>query len=259
MLKGKSSLRVGLISLVTVILLSTGAYAANKVYRKKVMVTFGTVNFESEGRDITKEIENKYDTPGFIMESRSYVPVKAIGDVLGVNVDYDESSKTVKITDPKKAELEEKDGKIKNLEIENANLKKELESLKKPEKEDLKLKDVEKKLNKDMGQYMGVYFDISLKERNNNLDLELRMNLKDRDQYRAWTSLNTLTKKYLVEDVVQIIDDNLSYNKLEGKLYDENSRVDLITFDKREGKKLYIDYAPSIGSNPSMEKVNLTT
>lgn len=76
-----------------------------------VFATIGTVTKELSYNDIKislngKTIETK-DANGdkvepFIIEGTTYLPVRAIGDALGLNVDWDGANKTVVLTDPSK-------------------------------------------------------------------------------------------------------------------------------------------------------------
>lgn len=240
MFKNKKVLRTGALSLVAVVLLATGGYAAGKVYKRKVTATFGTISLEYEGKDITKDVESLYNTPAFVMESRSYVPVRAIGDVLGVDVDYDVVTKTAKISDPKKAEIEEKDGRIKNLEIENANLKKEIDKLKENIVTEGDLKALEKKLQNSYGNYKDLDFSIGLKEEGNNIKVEVSTDLKTGREKAYWTQMGISTKKAMIEDIAESIEKEFPKSDIKGRVYDYDSRRDLLSFTQKAGKKVQI-------------------
>lgn len=103
-----------------------------------------------DGKDVTKQVEDKYKTPAFVVkeyDERAYVPLRAIADLMGVKVDYDNNTHTAEIIDVKsekyEKELAEKDNEIKKL-------KEEIEKLKKKETEkvveETDLKAVEKKI-----------------------------------------------------------------------------------------------------------------
>ncbi|SHD76239.1 copper amine oxidase N-terminal domain-containing protein [Schnuerera ultunensis] len=192
MFKNDRFKKVLVISIVLVLALSTIAVAANEVYQKKLTATFGRIKFKVDGKDVTKEIESKYDTPAFIVNSRSYVPVRAIAELMGMEVKWDGETHTAEIIDVKsKAYEEELDKKDKEI----AELKKEIEKLKKDVVDETDLKAVQKKLNNEFGTYHDVDFDITLKESKNRIDVDITMDLRDSRQESYWNRMGYSYKK----------------------------------------------------------------
>lgn len=219
-------------TLALILVLGTAAVAAESIYTKQIKATFGRIKFNVDGKDVTQQIENKYGTPAFVTEDgRSYVPVRAIADLMGLDIDYDNNTHTAKLTDAK-SEKYEKQLKEKDQEI--AELKKEIKDLKKNVVEETSLKDLEKKLNKDFGTYKNVNFDITLKETSSAIDANITVDLKTSSEKSDWNKLNNNDKKYYVEDLVYEIAKEFKDTKITGSIYNNNTKRDLLTFTKNK-------------------------
>lgn len=239
MFKNDRFKKVLVISIVLVLALSTIAVASNEVYQKKLTATFGRIKFKVDGKDVTKEIESKYDTPAFIVNSRSYVPVRAIAELMGMEVKWDGETHTAEIIDVKsKAYEEELDKKDKEI----AELKKEIEKLKKDVVDETDLKAVQKKLNNEYSTYEGVDFDITLKESKNRIDVDITMDLRDSRQESFWNRMGYNYKKDMIEDITDIISTEFTNVDIYGSIYDEFYKREVITFNKKKGSNLSISY-----------------
>lgn len=230
------------ITMLLVLALSTMAIAANNIYDKKLTATHGRIKFKVDGKDVTKEIESKYNSPAFTVReynSRSYVPVRAIAELMGMKVEYDDSTHTAEIIDVKsekyEKELEKKDEEI-------AELKKEIEKLKKNVVEETDLKALEKKLNKEYSTYKDVDFDIKLKESKNRIDVDIVVDLRDGRQENAWSRMGHNNKKAMIEDITDIINKEFSNVDIYGYIYDEFYRKNMLTFNMRKNGSVNISY-----------------
>lgn len=230
------------ITMLLVLALSTVAIAANNIYDKKLTATHGRIKFKVDGKDVTKEIESKYNSPAFTVReynSRSYVPVRAIAELMGMKVEYDDSTHTAEIIDVKsekyEKELEKKDEEI-------AELKKEIEKLKKNVVDETDLKALEKKLNKEYSTYKNVDFDIKLKESKNRIDVDIVMDLRDGRQENAWSVMGHNNKKAMIEDIADIISREFSNVDIYGSIYDEFYRRNMLTFNMRKNGSVNISY-----------------
>lgn len=228
------------LSIVLVLTLSTIAIAANEVYQKKLTATIGKIKFKVDGKDVTKEIEEKYKAPAFTVKefnSRSYVPVRAIAELMGMEVKWDDKTHTAEIIDVKSKAYEEE---IKKKDKEIAELKKEIKKLKEEVVEEDKLQVLEDKLNNKYGTYKDVNFDIVLKESKNNIDVEILIDLKDYNQERYWNKMGVSTKKAMIEDIVNIISKEYTDYNIHGSIYDLYYKKELFTFNKPKIGKLSI-------------------
>lgn len=238
MLRNSRLKKILVTTLALILVLGTAAVAAESIYTKQLTATFGRIKFNVNGKNVTQEIENKYGTPAFVADDRSYVPVRAIADLMGLDVDYDNNTHTVKLTDVK-SEKYEKDLKTKDTEIKEKNaeitkLKKEITDLKKNVVEETSLDALEKKLNKDFGTYKNVDFDISLKETSSAIDVSITVDLKTSSQQSDWNRLANNDKKYYVEDLVDDIAKAFKNTKITGSIYNNSTKRDLLTFNKNK-------------------------
>ena len=232
-------------TLVFMLLLSTVVVAASNIYEKKLTATHGRIKFKVDGKDVTKEIEGKYGTPAFTVHEygyRSYVPVRAIADLMGLEIKYDDSTHTAEIIDPKKSEIYEKDVEIAKLKQEVIILERELESLKKDVVVETDLKTLEKKLNKEYGTYENIEFDIVLKENKNNINVSIEVDFYDTRNQSYWNRMTYSNKKTLVEDITDMISKEFTNADITGSIYDNYYRRDLLTFSKKKGSSVSISY-----------------
>ena len=130
MFKKSKLQRVFLLTLVLVMALTTVAAAANSIYTKELTATYGRIKFKVDGKDVTNAIESKYGTPAFVVDDRSYVPVRAIAELMGLEVKYDNATHTAELIDTKSKEYE---AEIKKL---NDEIKKLKDEAKKEEKKE---------------------------------------------------------------------------------------------------------------------------
>lgn len=234
--------KVLVLSIILVLVLSTIAIAANEVYQKKLTATIGRIKLKVDGKDVTKEIEEKYKAPPFVVkefDSRSYIPVRAIAELMGMEVNWDDETHTAEIIDVKSKAYEEE---IKKKDKEIAELKKEIKKLKEEVVEEDKLQVLEDKLNDKYGTYKDVNFDIVLKESKNNIDVEIIIDLKDYKQENAWNKMGVSTKKAMLEDIVDIISKEYTDYNIHGSIYDLYYKKELFTFNKPKIGKLSITH-----------------
>ena len=102
MFKNMKLKRVFLSFLLVAVLFSTVSYAAGKIYNKNLSATFGRIKLSYNNKDVTQDVEDKYDTPPFTVDNRAYVPVRAIGEIMGVDVDYNHKTHTAIFRDKAK-------------------------------------------------------------------------------------------------------------------------------------------------------------
>lgn len=253
MLKSGRFKKVLIITMLVVLVLSTVALATDNTYVKKLSATFGRIKFKVNGKDVTNEIEGKYGSPAFIVDGRSYVPVRAIADLMGLEVEWDDSTHTAELIDVKSEKYEEEIDK-KSKEIEE--LKKEIEKLKKNVVEETDIKDLEKKINNSYGTYKDVDFDITLKESSNKIDIVITMDLKTGKQESAWNRMTYNNRVTLVEDITNIVAAEFDNVDIYGSIYDEYLRRDVIEFNKKSGSKISVSYNDRTTSGTSSKYID---
>ncbi len=228
--------------MVLILTLSTVAIAANNIYDKKLTATHGRIKFEVDGKDVTKDIENKYGTPAFVVKEygeRSYVPVRAIAELMGLEIDYDDETHTAEIIDVKSKKYEEE---IEKRDKEIAELKKEIEKLKENVIEETDIKAIEKKLNDKYGTYKDVDFDITLRESKNRIDVDIVMDLRDIRQENAWNVMGHNNRKTMVEDIADTIASKFPNADIYGSIYDEFYKRNVLNFTMKKNSSISISY-----------------
>lgn len=216
-------------SLALVTVLGTVAFGASKVYVKDIPATYGRVKFNYNGTDVTAQVENKYGTPGFISGGRSYVPVRALADVLGVNVTWNETTSTAYLTGGGNTAILENQIAMKDLEIARLNAKiKELQN----ENSGASLRDIEKDLQKDYSEYEKVDFDIKLRGSERKMDLEIDVDLSVRRNRDNWENLRERDVERFIENMVRDIQKEHRDAEVKGYIRDSDAREDLYTFEK---------------------------
>lgn len=91
--------------LISTVLFNGFVYAAQN--NDVVQRIFNNIKITLNGNEIIPKDVNGNSVEPFIIDGTTYLPVRAIGNALGLNVDWDSSTNTVVLSDPKyKAESE---------------------------------------------------------------------------------------------------------------------------------------------------------
>lgn len=238
--KFKKTLVAGLAG---VMLLGSSAFGAAKVYQKNINATMGRVQFTYNGTNVTNQIETKYGTPGFIdsKEGRSYVPVRAIADIVGANVNWDPNTFTAHITSDTSstAYLEQQ---LLYSQAEIQSLRDEIKKLKdgSVSNSGKSVSDVEKDLRKEYDNYEKISFDISLRGKAKDLDLEVELDLGRSRDKEKWDDLRDRDKERFIENMVDDIQKEFKDADIKGYIRDKDSRDKLYTFEKRGSRRIEI-------------------
>lgn len=256
---GKKNYKKIIITLLAIsMIFGTVALAADGIYSKKLNATFGRVKFNYEGKDVTKDVESKYGTPGFTVNDRAYVPVRGLADLLGVEVDYDHESHTAKMTDKKvdREVLEKKDQEIARLKKELAKLEDVKEEIKEKEEEKKEEKNVKESLaslktdiNKRYREYEQVDFNVNLSESKETISIQINTDLALARDRQNWIRMRHVDKKYMIEDIVGRVRKELPKFDITGYIYDSSSRDNLYTFNQKQNANLTIANRDHIGDD----------
>ena len=230
--------------------------AANNIYEKQLTATHGRIKFKVDGKDVTGQIESKYGSPIFTVHEygdRSYVPLRSIAELMGMEVKYDDATHTAEIIDTKAnqydAELKKKNAEITKLENEIKKLEKELETYKKNTVEETDLKTLEKEVNKKFGTYENIDFDITLKESKSNITVSMSVDFYNSRQQNYWNRLTNSEKKSMIEDITSMISKEIKNANITGSIYDTYYRGDLLTFSKKSNSNTVSVSYKSTSSN----------
>lgn len=252
MLNKKSYKKVIITILALTMILGTVALAAEEIYTKQLTATYGRIKFNYEGSDITSQIEEKYGAPAFVVVDKAYAPVRAIADILGVDIEYDNITHTAIITDPKaeehKKQLGDKDKEIADLKAKIEKLEKTVkEEVKKPDPVKTDLKSLQTSVNKDYGYYKDVTFDISLIEKTNGINVEINTTFMNAKNEYNWGRMTASERKYLVENIVNQVRRNFPNQNVSGFIYDEYNKRSLYSFNQTSNGTLNVSGGGYLG------------
>ncbi|WP_406242738.1 stalk domain-containing protein [Tissierella carlieri] len=200
------------------------------------------------------------DQKPIIVNNRTYLPVRALGEALDKNIDWTASNpNSVYITDKSgqnqqdinyllqqitkaQADVKEKDAKIVTLE----DKVKELEAkLKEQDDKVGNLSDLEKKLNRDYGDYKKVRLDIVLKGDKDEVKVDVVVSKADRG---IWDDLYDKERKDLVEDIVYAIQKEYKNASVKGYVNSGLNSTSLDFYTDKRGDVQYYGTGSSSGS-----------
>lgn len=254
MFKNKRFKKVIVSTLAVLMLVSTVAFAA-EVFEKKVTTTQGRIKMSYDGKDVTKQIESKYGTPAFTVkdyDSRAYVPVRALAEVMGIEVDYNHETDVANFTDNEKKVLKEQvasknteiaklKAELSVMKLENKDLKEELEKEEEEEEKKTDIEDLEEELNKDYGVVDNVSFDILLKESKDRITANITIDTRDSYERSAWRRMDRRKREAFMEDIAKDIEDVFNGYKIEGSIYDNYKQYTAYEFTMNTSGRVIIN------------------
>ena len=218
-----------------------------------------------------KILNNNVLVPGnigpIVIDGTTYLPVRSLAGALNKRVSWDGSTKSIYITDTVDPDelkneifnlekfIKAKDASISELEksVKEKNTKiTELEStirtkdakiaeleaaLTAKSKSSVSLKDLQKQLNKDYGDWSDLELDITLKGDEDEIDVEIDMDLKKNgDNYDIWNKLSDSKIEKFINNIVDDIWDEYEDADIDGEIYDSYNDKELVTFTGKGGK-----------------------
>ncbi|MGI6331700.1 MAG: stalk domain-containing protein [Zhaonellaceae bacterium] len=227
-----------------------------------IALTFGLTG-TAFGAQVVKVIKvyangkllNLTDVP-IMHKDRVYVPVRAMSEILGKNVDWDSAAYAVRVTDKPDAAT---DAKVKELENTITQLKNQLaekdmqylilqaqyEALLE-EGKTMSLKDMQKQLNKEYDEYRDVEFDITLSGKESDITVEIAVDLDDFED--EWDDLSDNNKTKYLQGIVDDLLEEYEDAEIEGYIYDSStkSKPKLATFTVSSKGKVQLKSAASL-------------
>ena len=135
-----------------------------------------------------------------------------------------------------------KDAKI--TELENAIKAKDarIAELEKKSNSSVSLKDLQKQLNKDYGDWNDMEFDITLKGDKDDIDVEIEIDLEKSSYYRDWYKLSNSTIEKFINYIADDIWDEYEDAEITGEVIDIDEDNTLVKFSGKDGdlKKITI-------------------
>ena len=225
-------LGIALLTVVLVLAVAAGVSAATGT--KSVSAIFRNIKIVADDKVIQTESEP------FIVNGRTFVPLRAISEALGAWVDWNQATSTVTVKSGSPAEVEALQVQLIQKDLRIAELEAQLEG--KGSESDGKLADLESDLIKDYKKLEDVKIeDISLSGDADKVTATIDVDLYDYDD--EWEDLTDSQIKSWVTKVVKDIQsfyDEDTY--VTGKIRDDDSGDTLVNFSKDGTKSLSISY-----------------
>ncbi|SHE82601.1 Copper amine oxidase N-terminal domain-containing protein [Tissierella praeacuta DSM 18095] len=184
------------------------------------------------------------DTKPLIINSTTYVPVRALGNVLNKEIGWNQQDRRIDINDRfdegynyALVQLNEKQNQIYKLEERIKELENDKSSSKKGKISNLS--DMEKYLNKEYDKYQKIGFDIKLSGSTKDIKVKIYVNKKDDSK---WSSLSQSKIKSYIQDIVDDIQDEFKNADISGYIENEYTDRQEVDFEVNSKGKLTIDY-----------------
>lgn len=233
----KKKLTVVILSVLVFSVFITTAVFAEGAF-KNLKAWYGDIKIFSNNQQV------QMDVKPFIVDGTTYVPLRALSNILNKNVGWDQANLRIDINDKPDSyaanmaylsqQLVERQIKINELEAKVKQLEAEL-----AKSSTNSLDDMEKYLNKQYGTYEKIKFDIDLK--GNKDDIEVRIYVDLYDYSTKWKNLSTTKIKGYIKDIVDDILYELKNAKVTGFIEDSDSRKELVDFYLNTKGSLVVD------------------
>ena len=235
MRKRSRVLATALLTVILILAVAMGVSAATGT--KSISAIFRNIKIVSDDKVIQTESEP------FIVNGRTFVPLRAISEALGAWVDWNQATSTVTIKSGSPAEVEALKVQLIQKDLKIAELEAQLEG--KGSKSDGKLTDLESDLLKDYDELRDVEIDdIRLSGDADKVTVNIDVDLYDYDD--EWEDLTDSQIKNWVSKVVGEIQDFYDDDTyVTGKIIDDDSGDTLVNFSKDGTKSLSISYRDS--------------
>lgn len=239
--RGRAILAAGL-SVILVLTLTVGAFAASGVSRRSLSAVFRNIQLQINGKIVATEEEP------FIVDGRTYVPLRVVSQALGAKVDWNPGANLVTIDGSNtSSEVEALKAQLQQKEAENTQLKLQLEALQGSSGTDVDvavkgLLDLTERIKSGYGKLNDVKIrDIRFTGNENDINVNIDVDLDDYDD--EWEALTDSKIKSWVSDLCLDIQDYYSENtSIMGRIKDIDSKDILIEFSKYRTQALKISY-----------------
>ena len=233
------------LAVLLVFAMSASAFAATGT-TKKLSAIFKNIQVLVGGQALQMETEP------FIVNGRTYVPLRVIGEALGATVDWNGDTNAITVgSSASEDELNQKDIQIAQLQVQVQDLQAQLDSDSSSstdedgtddDTDDDDIDDLEADLIDDYDSLEDVDIeDISLSGDEDDVTVAVEVDLGDYDD--EWANLTNSEIKSWVSDICDDIQDFYSTSTdISGKIKDTDSGDTLVTFSKDGSSSLSISY-----------------
>lgn len=235
-MKGKKHPAVITAVLAAVLVLTSVSYAASYGVYKKIDVLYNNIKIIVNDKTLASDPEP------FIYNGTTFVPIRLIGEALGMDVQWDRARNAVVIQGHKgqeaasQYELESLKVQLYYKDLEIQQLRDEIEELK--SKKDI-AKELEDYLEDEYSRWnrMDFYFDVYGDEDEIELTIEIDL---DEDGYR-WRNTDEDDIEDWLEEIYEYVEDEYGDVDFYGTIVDTADDEILVEFDVYKGK-LRVDF-----------------
>ena len=183
--KFNKKVSIVLVVLLLSLALATTAFAADNF--KTLKAWFGEIKIFHNNAQVQLK-----DKP-FIVDGTTYLPVRAVGELFGKDITWDQAKKHIGINDKPGTSTNDMAFEIITQKVKIVELEKKVKDLEAKLKDEVgkvsSLSDMEKKLNKDFGTSDKIDFNISLYDSKDKI--EVRIYIEERYSSDRWSSYPT--------------------------------------------------------------------
>jgi len=223
----KKKIVIAFVVMLSILILPAAQYSHASVLKKTVDAWYRDIKIVANGTQVQMPLEP------FIMNDSTYVPVRAISEILGKNVAWDGATSSITITDKPGSNVAvlnntilQQNAEITRLKAEIADLKEQLDDA---ESSSGDLSDLEDELQDDYYDYFDdIEFDISLDGDEDDIQVEITF---AGDDYRdAWDDLSDSEINDFLQDMVDDILNEFDDADIEGTIEDTDNDDVLVEF-----------------------------
>lgn len=229
--KKKKIVRRASIILASTLLLGTVVQASSLT--KKIDATFRNIKIFSNNQQQTIAQEP------FIYNNSVYLPVRAVAELVGKQIDWEANTNSVYISDKSgsftaeqlQAQLNSKNAEIAKLHTEVFKLESEIKTLKEDGKGNQSsgnLKETLDYLEKEFGNEYSIYWDFNLTETSSRINVEVSFDSRYDD--KRWDSLSKKQRENFFEDICREIRYDFKDTPINGKVLDNRTDKEVAKF-----------------------------
>ncbi|AHM56209.1 copper amine oxidase domain protein [Peptoclostridium acidaminophilum DSM 3953] len=217
---------IAFVVMLSIMILPIAQYSHASVMKKTVDAWYRDLKIVANGTQVQMPLEP------FIMNDSTYVPVRALSEILGKNVGWDGATSTVTITDKPGSNVAVLNNTIIQQNAEITRLKAQIEDLKEQlddaESSRDDLNDLEDQLQDDYSDFEDIEFDISLDGDEDDIQVEIGF---DGGTYSTeWDALSNSDIEDYLQDIVDDILDEFEDADIEGYIEDSDSNDNVVEF-----------------------------
>ncbi|MBG9786816.1 stalk domain-containing protein [Brevibacillus laterosporus] len=201
------------------------------VMKKNVQATYNNVKVKHNGYEISTPTEP------FIVNGTTYIPIRMMADVFNKNVDWDQATYTVSVTDRDdptfsslRSQIATKDAKIADLERELRDAQDELDKKSSKNSYSDDLDDLEDDIQEKYGDWEDIDWDITLYGDEDDIEITIEF---DRDEDGdLYDDLDEDDLKDFVTKICKMVwkDSTFEDADIEGTITDTDEDEDLYDF-----------------------------